>query len=223
MAILCITLHWLKCTVCIGEVTKFLHRVPTATAGWSVKSTEVGTQRCEWGNKRPVLGRKLPLWPLQEPPSDTGPMSGNGEPFGRNWGFQETQEQWRMSHNWGFSPDRRGEDRNEGLCIFQSNLERDPKMYFTLTLLCCNLFVSLYSTYFILFPFNLTKAPSERLWSVSAELRGKGLTKPVGKVSGEVEGCVTSGGRGYSSSQHGDPCRPGKAGSQWGKDLRTGS
>lgn len=56
-----------------------------ATAWWSVRSTEVGTQRCEGGNKRPVPGRKLPLWPLQEPLSDTDPVSENGEALWEEW------------------------------------------------------------------------------------------------------------------------------------------
>lgn len=74
-------------------------------------------------------------------------------------------------------------------------------------------------------PFGLCKSLPQTLKDSNLLLLSYGekeaWPKPVAKVSGEAEGWVTSGGRGYGSSENEDACKPGRAGCRWGKGLRT--
>lgn len=88
-----------------------------------------GNPAGEGGNRRPVLGRKLPLRPLQEPPSDTGPVSESGETLWEELRIPPDPRAGTAQVTVGGSL-QGGEERKEmRTCVSSRVTRRNPKVY----------------------------------------------------------------------------------------------
>lgn len=122
---------------------KILYRVTTATAWCSIKSTEVGAQRCEGIN---VLSWKEAA-PLA--PEGAAQERKQGGPVGEveNSATSKCREGLSHSrHSSGSSVDQWGEGRNKGLYVLHSEAGRDTKKYFTLNVTYVSVSFEKYST-----------------------------------------------------------------------------